>query len=95
MLDFLFDSLFFSYPSSLQVPEFSSLRQNLLHLSPRYKFRIRFPIFNTSAIGYKTLRNRTKLIFMHQLMMHLSFNLIRLANLPQKVKDELEDPHSR
>uniref|UniRef100_A0A6N2NJY3 Non-haem dioxygenase N-terminal domain-containing protein n=1 Tax=Salix viminalis TaxID=40686 RepID=A0A6N2NJY3_SALVM len=34
-------------------PEFSSLRQNLLHLSPR------------------------------------------LANLPQKVKDELEDPHSR
>ncbi|KAB5514252.1 hypothetical protein DKX38_028158 [Salix brachista] len=35
------------------VPEFSSLRQNLLHLSPR------------------------------------------LANLPQKVKDELEDPHSR
>ncbi|KAJ6957752.1 fe-S cluster assembly factor HCF101 [Populus alba x Populus x berolinensis] len=35
------------------VPGFSSLRQNLLHLSPR------------------------------------------LANLPQKVKDELEDPHSR
>lgn len=78
----------------LQVPGYSSLRQNLLQLSPRYKFDI-------DADGYSfpticIIRESLKASSVLELIDTAFLSLVsRLACLPEETREELEDPNSR